>query len=303
METSKQSQLATIIVAALILIGVVGGGLYKLNQKNDEIMALTTEKNNLNVIIQQKDSTVNDMESIFAEIESNMTFIREKKAQIATLQTEGGKNKRQLIAENVKLMNTMLEESAKKITELEAKLRASGMNLKAYEKKIQALNESIEAQNAEIAQLKKTIDDKNASLAQFDAEVKKLNTDIKEKVDTITYKQSVIVDKTNKLNTAYYTLGSFKKLKEEGILNREGAFLGIGGAKAIQDNFDPKHFTEIDIRNVQKIDVKAKKAVLVSEHPSNSYKLVEENGQIAYLQIENPQEFWRISKYAVIQVK
>lgn len=302
MENSK-SQLAAIIVAILILAGVVAGGLYKLNQKNDEILALTTEKNNLNLVIEKKDSTVNDMENIFAEIESNMSFIKEKRAQIATLQTEGGKNKKQLIAENVKLMNTMLEESAKKITELEAKLRASGMNLKAYEKKIQALNESIEAQNAEIAQLKKTIEDKNASLAQFDTQVKKLNSDISERNDTITQKQSVIVDKTNKLNTAYYTMGSFKKLKEEGVLSREGAFLGIGGAKAIQDNFDPKKFTEIDIRKVQKIDVKAKKAVLISEHPSSSYKMVEENGQIAYLQIENPQEFWRISKYAVIQVK
>jgi uncharacterized protein (DUF3084 family) len=302
MET-KQTQLATIIVAALILIGVVGGGLYVLNQKNDQIKTLTFEKENLNQTIQKKDSTVNDMENTFAEIESNMSFIKEKRAQIATLQSEGGKNKKQLIVENVKLMNTMLEESSKKIAELEAKLRASGMNIKAYEKRIQALNETIEAQNNEIAQLKKTIEDKNASLAQFDTQVKKLNSDIKEKVDTITYKQSVIVDKTNKLNTAYYTIGTFKKLKEEGIVSREGAFLGIGGGKAIQGNFDSKYFSEVDIRKIQKIDLKTKKAVLISEHPTNSYKLIEENGQIAYLQIENPAEFWRISKYAVIQVK
>jgi peptidoglycan hydrolase CwlO-like protein len=302
METQK-SQLTTIIVAALIFIGIAGGAFYVINQKNDQIKTLTFEKDNLAVNLQKKDSTVNDLENTFAEIESNMSFIKEKRAQIATIQSEGGKNKKQMIVENVKLMNTMLEESSKKIAELESKLRASGMSVKAFEKRIQALNETIEAQNNEIAQLKKTIDDKNASLAQFDAQVKKLNSDIKEKVDTITYKQSVIVDKTNKLNTAYYTIGTFKKLKEEGIVNREGAFLGIGGGKAIQGNFDPKKFTEIDIRNTQKIDLKTKKAVVISEHPSNSYKLVEENGQIAYLQIENPAEFWRISKYLVIQVK
>ncbi len=302
MEAQK-SQLTTIIVAALIFIGVVGGGLYVINQKNGQIKSLTFERDNLNVAVQKKDSTVNDMENTFAEIENNMSFIKEKRAQIATIQSEGGKNKKQMIVENVKLMNTMLEESSKKIAELEAKLKASGMNIKAYEKRIQALNETIEAQNNEIAQLKKTIEDKNASLAQFDTQVKKLNSDLKEKVDTITYKQSVIVDKTNKLNTAYYTIGTFKKLKEDGIVNREGAFLGIGGGKAIQGNFDPKKFTEIDIRKTQKIDLKTKKAVVISEHPSNSFKLVEENGQIAYLQIENPSEFWRISKYLVIQIK
>jgi len=300
---SQKSQLTIIIVAALILIGVIGGGVYIVNQKNEQIQTLVTEKDGLNQSIQMKDSLVNDMEGTFAEIESNMTFIREKRSQIATLQTEGGKNRKQLIAEDVKLMNTMLEESSKKIADLEAKLKKSGLNLKSYEKRLQALTETVEKQNTEIAELKKIVEDKNASLAEFDTRVKKLNSDIQQQSDTINYKQNVIVDKTNKLNTAYYTLGNFKKLKEEGIVNREGALLGVGGNKAIQENFDSKYFTEVDIRQIKTIPLNVKKAVVISEHPTSSYKLVEENGQIAYLQIENPAEFWRISKYAVIQVK
>ena len=134
MEPQK-SQLTIIIVASLILIGIIGGGAYILNQKNDQIQTLVTEKNSLNQSIQMKDSLVNDMENTFGEIENNMTFIKEKRSQIATLQSEGGKNKKQMIAENVKLMNTMLEESSKKIAELEEKLRKSGMNLKSYEKR------------------------------------------------------------------------------------------------------------------------------------------------------------------------
>lgn len=300
---SQKSQLTIIIVASLILLAVIGGGAYVLNQKNDQIQTLVMEKNSLNQSIQMKDSLVNDMENTFAEIESNMTFIKEKRSQIATLQSEGGKNKKQLIAEDVKLMNTMLEESSKKIADLEAKLKKTGLNLKSYEKRLQALNETIEKQNTEIAELKKTVDTQNASLAEFDTRVKKLNSDIQQQTDTINYKQNVIVDRTNKLNTAYYTLGNFKKLKEEGIVSREGSLLGVGGSKAIQENFDSKYFTEVDIRQTKTIPLNVKKAVVISEHPTSSYKLVEENGQIAYLQIENPAEFWRISKYAVIQVK
>ena len=300
---SQKSQSTIIIIASIVLIAVIAGGAYMLSQKNNQILALETERTNLNGVIQMKDSLVNDMENTFGEIERNMTFIREKRSQIATLQTEGGKNKKQLIAEDVKLRNTMLEESSKKIAELEEKLRKSGMNLKSYEKRLQALTETVEKQNAEIADLRKTIDDKNASLAQFDTQVKKLNSDIQVQSDTINYKQKVIVDKTNKLNTAYYTIGNFKKLKEEGIVSREGALLGVGGSKAIQENFDAKYFTEVDIRQIKTIPLNVKKAIVISEHPTTSYKLVEENGQIAYLQIENPAEFWRISKYAVIQTK
>jgi hypothetical protein len=130
-----------------------------------------------------------------------------------------------------------------------------------------------------------------------------MDLDMKKQADTISYKQNQIVEKTNKLNTAHVVLGTFKELKKEGILDREGGVLGLGASKAIQENFDSKYFTELDIRETKTIPVNAKKAVVLSEHPNSSYKLVEENGQIAYLQIENPEEFWRISKYAVIQVK
>jgi len=303
MENAQKTQLTTIIIAAFILIAGIVGGVYVYNQKEAEIKTLTMEKSGLNETIQKRDSVVNDMEGTFAEIESNMTFIKEKRSQIATMQTEGGKNKKQLIAEDVKLMNAMLIESSKKIADLEEKLRKSGMNVKSYEKRILALNETIETQNAEIAELKKTIDSKNTSLAEYGVKVKALNSNIQQQSDTINYKQKVIVAKTDKLNTAHFTLGTFKKLKEQGILSREGAILGLGGGKAIQGNFDTKYFTDVDIRITKTIPLNVKKAVLISEHPSSSYKLVEEKGQIAYLQIENPEEFWRISKYAVIQVK
>jgi chromosome segregation ATPase len=232
-----------------------------------------------------------------------MTFIKEKRSQITLAQAEGGKNRKQLIVEDVKLMNTMLAESSKKMAELEEKLRKSGLNMKSYEKRLQALNETIESQNTEIAELKKDIENKNNNLAEYDTKVKNLSSDMQKQADTISYKQKQIIDRTDKLNTAHVVLGTYKQLKEEGILDREGGLLGVGGNKAIQDNFDPKHFTTLDIRQTKTIAINAKKAVIVSEHPKTSYKMVEENGQIAYLEIENPEEFWRISKYAVIQVK
>ena len=193
MENAQKTQLTTILIAAFILIAGIVGGVYVYNQKEAEIKTLTMEKSGLNETIQKRDSVVNDMEGTFAEIESNMTFIKEKRSQIATMQTEGGKNKKQLIAEDVKLMNAMLIESSKKIAELEEKLRKSGMNVKSYEKRILALNETIEAQNAEIAELKKTIDGKNSSLAEFDVKVKSLNTSIQKQSDTINYKQTYLL--------------------------------------------------------------------------------------------------------------
>lgn len=303
MEITKNTQLAAILIVSFILVVGIVGGIYVYNQKEDEIRTLTMEKSDLSQTIQKKDSVVNDLENTFDEIENNMTFIKEKRNQISMIQAEGGKNKKQLLVENVKLMNTMLEESEKKIAELQEKIRKSGLNMKSYEKRIQNLNATIESQNTEIAELKKEIESKNSSLAEYDSKVKNLNTNLQQQADSLSYKQKQILDKTDKLNTAHVALGTFKELKKEGILDREGGILGIGGGKEISGNFDPKYFTDLDIRKTKTIPLNAKKARVISEHPSSSYKLVEEKGQVAYLEIENPEEFWRISKYAVIEVK
>ena len=303
MEKTQKTQLATIIIASFILIVSIVGGVYVFNQKKAEIAALTMEKNNISQMAQQKDSVMNDMESSFFEIENNLKLIKEKRNQISMVQSEGGKNRKQAIIDNINLLDNLVDENNKKIAELEQKLKKSGLNLKSYEKRLQSLNETIEAQNLEITELKSVVESKNITLAERDSKIQNMDLDIKNQSDTINYKQKVIVDKTDKLNTAHVVLGTFKELKEEGILNREGGILGLGSNKAIQDNFDPTHFTELDIRETKTIALNTKKAKVISEHPNNSYSLVEENGQIAYLEITNPQEFWRISKYAVIEVK
>jgi DNA repair exonuclease SbcCD ATPase subunit len=302
-DSVKKTQLATILVASFILIIALVGGVMLYNKKQAQIESLMVEKANNEQMMQQKDSIMIDMDNSFYEIENNLKSIKEKRNQIAMVRAEGKLNRKQAILDDISLLDNMIEENNKKIADLEQKLKKSGLSLKAYEKRLQSLTETIESQNAEIAELKKVVETKNMTLAELDSKIKNLNNNLAQQADTISYKQKVIVDKTDKLNTAHVVLGTYKELKKEGILDREGGVLGLGTNKAIQENFDPKHFTELDIRKTKTIAVNAKKAVVISEHPKSSYKLVEENGQIAYLQIENPEEFWRISKYAVIQVK
>lgn len=303
MEKSKKNLLATIIIATVFVIAGGIGTMYVFNQKDGQIEALTLQKSDLTLKMQQKDSVLNDAEGTFNEIESNLKFIKEKRNEIALTQNEGGKNRKQTVIDDIKLMNTMLEASNKKIAELEGRLRRSGINAKVFEKRIAELNASIENQNVEIAQLKKVIEEKNINLADLNTKVQDMNNLVVQKSDTINYKQKQIVDKTNELNTAHFALGTYKELKKEGILVKEGGVLGVGASKSIQGNFNNKYFTALDIRTTKTIPLNSKKVKVISEHPDSSYTLVKKDGQIAYLQIDNPEEFWKISKYAVIELK
>lgn len=303
MENSKKTQVGTIVAAVVVLLIVLVSALYVNTKKQNQINALQAENTAMIQTMQQKDSILNDAENTFNQIEENLKFIKEKRQQIALDQKEGGKNRKQTVVEDIKLMNTMLEASDKQIADLQAKLKKSGLHIHSLEQRIAALNESLNSQNTEIAQLKKVIEDKDQNLAQLTTKVNNMSDEMARQSDTISYKQQQIVNKTNELNTGHFAMGTFKELKNEGILSREGGILGLGSSKAIQNNLNNKYFTTVDIRETKTIPLHAKKAKIISEHPDSSYQFVEKDGQIAYLEIKNPGEFWKISKYAVIEVK
>jgi len=299
----EKSQLMTIIIAVVIVIIGAISAVVIYTQKESRINALMSQNTDLSRTMQQKDSVMNDLENTFNEIENNLKFIKEKRQQLSVDQEEGGKDKKQAVIEDINLMNTMLEESSKKIDELERKLKKSGLNLRAFEQRMAALNKNVENQNSEIAELKKIIEQKDSQMADLNSQIEEMNTDMSVQQDSIQSKQRMLEEKTNKLNLGHIAFGTRKELKEKGLLTREGGFLGIGGAKTLEENFDDSYFTDLDIRETTTIPLHSKKAMVISDHPDDSYSLVEEDGQIAYLQINNPGEFWKISKYAVIEVK
>jgi len=248
MENTQKTLVATIILASFVLIVGLIGGLYVYNQKEAEINSLLVEKANSEQMMLLKDSVMVDMDNSFFEIENNLRLIKEKRNQISMIKSEGGKTRKQAIIDDINLLDNLMDENNKKIADLEQKLRKSGLNLKSYEKRLQSLTETIESQNLEIAELKKIVESKNITLAELDSKIQNMNSNMAQQADTINFKQKVIVNKTDILNTAHVKVGTFKELKAEGILDREGGILGIGSSKAIQENFDPSHFTTLDIR-------------------------------------------------------
>nr|MBD3621444.1 hypothetical protein [Sunxiuqinia sp.] len=169
--------------------------------------------------------------------------------------------------------------------------------------KIASLTETVNDQSAEMDALRRVIEEKDMMVADLNEKVETMEFEIAKQTDTIASKLNVIDRKTTELNTAHIAYGTYKELKEKGLLTKEGGFFWIGQNKTIQENFDDEYFTELDIRETKTIPLHSKRATVISEHPANSYTMIEEDGQIAYLQIEDPQEFWKISKYAIIEVK
>ena len=69
------------------------------------------------------------------------------------------------------------------------------------------------------------------------------------------------------LNTAYFTSGTAKELKEKGLITKEGGFLGLGKIKTLSKSATNENFSAFDIRNTFTFSVKADEAKLITEHP------------------------------------
>jgi hypothetical protein len=114
--------------------------------------------------------------------------------------------------------------------------------------------------------------------------------------------RKLIENQTDVINTAYYTIGTYKELKAAGIVNKEGGFIGIGRTETITNDFNKEYFTQIDIRETTTIPIEGgrKKVELLSNHSSNSFVYKQDGESIVAISISNSGEFWKNSKYLVI---
>jgi predicted nucleic acid-binding Zn-ribbon protein len=248
--------------------------------------------------VTERDSMINEWLLTFDQIETDLKAIKEKESLITvkSSDTELSKNRKDQVLDDIKVINSLLESNKKKIASLSAQLKQSGSTIQGMQTRIASLEASITQFENDIAVLKQ-------DLVKKDFEIGDLNTKVLALDQEIVNKNGQIVDQTNKMNTAYIVSGTYKELKSKGILNKEGGFLGLGRSEYLVKDISDSLFAQIDVTLLKTIPVNSKNAKLITDHPLNSYEMVHEGEKsIAYIEIKDPEQFWKISKYAVVEI-
>jgi tetrahydromethanopterin S-methyltransferase subunit F len=298
-EGMKKGVMITAIIGfVLVLItGIIGYSLYNRNQKM-LLGQMDTQQNSYTNQLTSRDSVINTWVNSFVDIEKNIALIKEKEHIITmnSSKTELSNDKRVQIVEDIKYINTLLEQNKQKIAALNSQLGKSGGTIKVLQGKIAELEASVKQSESDIAEMKTTLSTKNFEIEQLNTKNSDLNV-------AIVQKDEKIDAQTFEMNKAFFACGTYKQLKAKGLLTKEGGFIGLGKTKSLTSGFSDNAFEQIDLTVTKSIRVNSKNAKLISEHPANSYQFIrDKDKKIESIEITDPALFWKISKYAVVEL-
>lgn len=270
------------------------------NQK--ELDASKKTIDSLQGIVEAKDSEIDGLFSMLNEIEDNLSMINSKYSSVQQMRrnnVEGSFDHKKEISDQMSSIESIMAANKKKLAQLNSKISEMGhqnTDLQAY---ITRLEERSAAQETQIAELLTELE--NSKVV-----IKGLNQNISDLTASNQEKDQHIAKQIADANRAYFVVGTYNELKEAGIVAKSGGFIGIGRKQGTVADMKTERFTEIDRTKVTTITINKKKALVISQHPEDSYELVadESNPSVtAYLRILNPTQFWKYTDYLVISTK
>jgi hypothetical protein len=277
-----------IILGVLILISACKSEVSNTDE-NQEIARLKNQVRQLELESTEKDAMINDALGLFNEIQENVAHIQHKEMEIRLMSEGGAINPKQKewMLQELQNIQFLREENAKKIKSLNAQIKGKETQIGQLYQMIETLQERIIAQDELIMTLRNSLVNQDEDYSKlFDAYLE----------------QTEIAESTRKeLAKAFYVYGTLDELKKNNVVVQSKGFIGMGRKSTLKDGFNEEYFTPIDKFEKKKIQVIGKKIQIISDHPSSSYQIID-NGSNKTINILNPHEFWKISKYLVIIV-
>lgn len=292
---------------SLLLVGgsLLGGSLLLPGCAGTGNETVTVDEHN--AALTRRDSVINEMLWAFTEIENALGAIAEREQILAAHESgELSGSEREAVLADIEALGKVLEENRDKIAELEDQLKESGVKVAVLRKKVNQLTAEVDNRWADIRALETRIEEKDAAIAELNTAVDSVQRTVRMRDELIAMTElelaetaDVLNQTTDRMHQAYVATGTKKELKEQGLLETR-----LLGPSTLAEGLPANAFRPVDIRETGAIALASPKAELITFHPEGSYQVVSDEGtETAQLEILNPDEFWKVSKYLVVSLK
>lgn len=298
MKKITNNILTVLFMKKLVSIAVIGMSLLtacnsgKLKQAEAENIALD---DSLHVALANQDSLF----SLLNDITDGMNQIRDlEKIMSSTpdISAESSSRKEQ-IRNDMMAIQQALQDRRERLAQLEAKLAKSEGYNATLKRTVDNLKAEIATQETTIASLRNELASANIQIAELGTRVDSLNNTVTTVTQAKDAAEQESVELANELNTCYYAIGTKGELKKNKII--ETGFLRK--TKIMRGDYQQNYFTKGDKRVLSTIPLHSKKAQILTNQPADSYVMEDVDG-MKVLKITNPEKFWSLTNYLVIQV-
>lgn len=260
--------------------------------------SLKEERDSLAEINKQQALLLNGTNAILDDLSLTMDSVLAEEGQLFVQQNGEFINNRSKLKANVKAFGDLLARQREKIGEIESQLAKSKESAAKFQKLVAVMKLQLDRKSAEIADLQQKLDDANFDIENLNSHLWAARQKIGEQREVIQEQHQIIDTQDKMLNECYYIVGTKKELQSMGILSKGNIFKK---SKADLGNIPQHLFHPVDIRRFRHLNLDGKKVKLRSPAPNGSYR-IEERPEGGYtFQILDPNQFWSVSNYLIIQ--
>ena len=293
-------------LASLLTIVFIVFSLTSCVESSKKYKTLLAQMDSLSLV---KDSTRAELEEVFEtlnEVENGLKSLREAE-NILALQTQSGKeltlNTREQMKSDVAAISEAIAGYKSQIEKLKNDNRIKSAQ---FTKRLDILTMELEEKSILIADLQKQLEEKDSQLrlktqqiATLDQAVNNLRSDVSSLSQEKEANKETIATQDQLLNSAFYIAGTKNDLITARVLSKGGLFRSA----RISYEAEQSAFIKIDIRDINEINLNAKRAKVLSVHPTGTYTMEPDENGMQVIKISSPASFWEQTKYLVIQIQ
>ena len=286
----KKSTLAVSGLALLLLASCNNGYKEKAEQDSLKIAELT---NNYNEAATFNDSLM----LLMADIYNGLDSINMQEGLLYNI-GNGENDRRAEVRHNLSAIKQRLAKNHALLDQMERRMKESGNQNAVLSKTIEQMKTRLEQQDAHIVQLENQLAVANDSISSLNEQVAATEEQVAIQTEAKNAAFNAYNEADAKLNTVYYAMGTNKELKKNELLEKKF----LGQTKVLKGDFNESYFTKADKRNLTSIATGAKKIKIWTNMPAGSYEEVKGEDKLITLKITNPEKFWSMTPFLVIQL-
>lgn len=274
-------------------------------QRSNNLEQEAMRQDSINAALQDSINTANaekdSLMQLMSDIADGMNQIKALEDIVSVNNASGETpDKRRDLRNDIQLIQESINKHKARLADLEKRLKQSTNYNTTMQKSIDNLKTQLEDQQKTINNLTEQLAAAHVQIKNLNQSVDSLNTvnrNVTKEKEAAQQESKQLTNEVTNLNTIYYVIGSKKELKANKII--ETGFLRK--TKILEGDFEMSYFTKSDRRTLTEIPLHSKKAQVMTNHPKDSYEIVE-HGNVKSLHILNPNRFWEKSNFLVVKI-